>query len=93
MQGVVLNACLLSKEDHGYIIDLGISNTSGFLSHEDAKPLLQKVHRFILSNFCDVYFVAQLQRDTLFVGEPLLVSVISTSGGRVFRVTADPLQV
>lgn len=26
-----------SKEDHGYILDLGIANVSGFLSFQDAK--------------------------------------------------------
>lgn len=35
--GFTLTASIKSIEDHGYLLDLGVADTSGFLSFEDAK--------------------------------------------------------
>ena len=36
-----MTAAVKSREDHGYILDLGIPDVSGFLSFKDADPLHQ----------------------------------------------------
>ncbi|PCH33915.1 nucleic acid-binding protein [Wolfiporia cocos MD-104 SS10] len=48
--GFTLSAAVKSIEDHGYILDLGIADVSGFLSFKDAKKSL----------FGDALFVGQL---------------------------------
>ncbi|XP_033731043.1 protein RRP5 homolog [Pecten maximus] len=35
--GMVLNGCIQSLEDHGYVVDIGISGTRAFLNHSDAE--------------------------------------------------------
>ena len=36
-----MTAAVKSREDHGYILELGIPDISGFLSFKDADPLQQ----------------------------------------------------
>ena len=36
-----MTAAVKSREDHGYILEIGISDVSGFLSFKDADPLQQ----------------------------------------------------
>ncbi|XP_033757030.1 protein RRP5 homolog [Pecten maximus] len=35
--GMVLHGCIQSLEDHGYVVDIGISGTRAFLNHSDAE--------------------------------------------------------
>ncbi|KAF8519094.1 U3 snoRNP-associated protein Rrp5 [Hysterangium stoloniferum] len=52
--GFVLPAAIQSVEDHGYILDFGISKVSGFLSFEDAKkgPYPNKLPAGLVLDVC-----------------------------------------
>ena len=91
LQGTVLHGAVQSKEDHGYIIDFGISNVSGFLPLANAKPLLEHVSSVRVPSASLILW--QLKRDALLLGEPVLCLVAGTSGGRVFSVVVDPAAV
>ncbi|OWF35668.1 protein RRP5 homolog [Mizuhopecten yessoensis] len=43
-KGMVLHGCIQSLEDHGYVVDIGISGTRAFLNHADAENLNDALH-------------------------------------------------
>lgn len=51
-----LTASVKSIEDHGYILDLGIDDTSGFLSFKDVKGSAS-ITRYHVGQLLDVYMV------------------------------------
>lgn len=49
-------AAVKSVEDHGYILDLGLSDVSGFLSFKEAKKALsQEDSKFRVGQILDVH--------------------------------------
>jgi len=49
-----MSASVKSIEDHGYIINLGIPDISGFLSFKDAKKSLQSPSNLLVGSVVDV---------------------------------------
>jgi rRNA biogenesis protein RRP5 len=49
-----MSASVKSIEDHGYILNLGISDISGFLSFKDAKKTLESSSKLPVGSIVDV---------------------------------------
>ena len=49
-----MSASVKSIEDHGYILNLGVSEVSGFLSFKDAKKALESSERLSVGAIVDV---------------------------------------
>ena len=49
-----MSASVKSIEDHGYILNLGIPEVSGFLSFKDAKKSLQNSSSLLVGSIVDV---------------------------------------
>lgn len=49
-----MSASVKSIEDHGYILNLGIPEISGFLSFKDAKKSLQSSSSLLVGSILDV---------------------------------------
>ena len=49
-----MSASVKSIEDHGYILNLGISDVSGFLSFKDAKKALSSSSKLPVGSIIDV---------------------------------------
>ncbi len=49
-----MSASVKSIEDHGYILNLGIPEVSGFLSFTDAKKSLQSSSSLLIGSIVDV---------------------------------------
>jgi rRNA biogenesis protein RRP5 len=49
-----MSASVKSVEDHGYILNLGIPEVSGFLSFKDAKKALEGSSKLPVGNVVDV---------------------------------------
>ncbi|KAI0275150.1 nucleic acid-binding protein [Gloeopeniophorella convolvens] len=52
--GFTMSASVRSVEDHGYILNLGISDISGFLSFKDAKKVLERSSKLDVGSIVDV---------------------------------------
>ncbi|THH11892.1 hypothetical protein EW146_g7883 [Bondarzewia mesenterica] len=53
-QGFTLSAAVQSIEDHGYILNMGISGISGFLSFKDSQKLFEDLPRLYIGRIVDV---------------------------------------
>ncbi|EGO30779.1 hypothetical protein SERLADRAFT_444441 [Serpula lacrymans var. lacrymans S7.9] len=75
--GFTMSAALRSVEDHGYIFDLGISDTSGFLSFKDYRKAHVNTNHFVVGSLVEVC-VTEMSTDgrncTLSVDPELLAS-------------------
>ena len=49
-----MSASVKSIEDHGYILNLGVTEVSGFLSFKDAKKALESSERLSVGAIVDV---------------------------------------
>ncbi|XP_072042808.1 LOW QUALITY PROTEIN: protein RRP5 homolog [Amphiura filiformis] len=77
-QGMVLNGCVSSKEDHGYMVDMGISKVQAFLGWKEAR-------RFVTE---------RNMGKPLYIGQPIQCLVTKVQGnGRSLVLNADPSEV
>ncbi|KAJ3411723.1 hypothetical protein HDV05_001783 [Chytridiales sp. JEL 0842] len=73
--GMLLSASVLSKEDHGYILDIGIKGSTGFLHKKNAQLYTEKFHKGL----------------PLSVGHAIVCSVIKVNeGNRTVVVSVEP---
>jgi len=54
IQAQTMSASVKSIEDHGYILNLGVPEVSGFLSFKDAKKSLQSSSSLLVGSIVDV---------------------------------------
>ncbi|XP_070608916.1 protein RRP5 homolog isoform X2 [Erythrolamprus reginae] len=77
-EGMLLSGCISSIEDHGYLIDIGVSGTKAFLPRQKAQGYLQSFNK----------------GTELMIGQFLncLIEEVK-NGGRIIRISIDQSEV
>ncbi|PVU93859.1 hypothetical protein BB561_002990 [Smittium simulii] len=88
-ESMVLSASVISVEDHGYRLNIGIDDVQGFLSFDNSDPYLHNFESPSNSSQSETNSTNKLK-----VGQVILVSVLplekSSSTTRVIHFTLDP---